>query len=154
LRLADERQGLHGPDQRRGRQVAHAHEPERQAGGQLGVPFDIPSEARDSYCCKVPGTRANLSRILLVTLVCAFAVSHAQTRQPSPTPAPAAQPSPAPSPAQEVPAIDGGIGPCSLEMTVIEAGGKPVYAATVKVRITYGFAGIRKLNLEAGTNFE
>jgi hypothetical protein len=29
---------------------------------------------------------------------------------------------------------------------------KPVYAATVKVRIAYGFGGIRKLDLEAGTN--
>lgn len=30
--------------------------------------------------------------------------------------------------------------------------GKPVYAATVKVHISYGFGGIRKLDLEAGTN--
>ena len=32
------------------------------------------------------------------------------------------------------------------------ADGKPVYAATVKVHIAYGFGGMRKLDLEAGTN--
>jgi len=30
--------------------------------------------------------------------------------------------------------------------------GKPVYAATVKVHIAYGFGGMRRLDLEAGTN--
>ena len=48
--------------------------------------------------------------------------------------------------------MDGGAGPCSLELTVTGADGKPVYAATVKVHIAYGFAGARKLDLEAGTN--
>ena len=33
-----------------------------------------------------------------------------------------------------------------------DAQAKPQYAATVKVHITYGFAGIKKLDLEAGTN--
>jgi len=48
--------------------------------------------------------------------------------------------------------MDGGAGPCSLELTVTSGDGKPVYAATVKVHISYGFAGIRRLDLEAGTN--
>jgi len=30
--------------------------------------------------------------------------------------------------------------------------GKPVYAATVKVHVKYGFGGMRRLDLEAGTN--
>jgi hypothetical protein len=30
--------------------------------------------------------------------------------------------------------------------------GKPAYAATVKVHIAYGFAGARRLDLQAGTN--
>jgi hypothetical protein len=51
-----------------------------------------------------------------------------------------------------VPIIEGGAGPCSLELTVVGADGKPVYAATVKVHIAYGFGGMRKLDLEAGTN--
>jgi hypothetical protein len=48
--------------------------------------------------------------------------------------------------------MDGGTGPCSLELTVTTADGKPVYAATVHVHIAYGFVGIRRLDLDAGTN--
>jgi hypothetical protein len=58
----------------------------------------------------------------------------------------------APAPNEKVPVIQGGAGPCSLELTVRGADGKPVYAATVKVHIAYGFGGMRKLDLEAGTN--
>ena len=56
--------------------------------------------------------------------------------------------------AQDVPVVDGALGPCSLELTVNTADGKPVYAATVKVHIPYGFGGFHKLDLEAGTNSE
>ena len=48
--------------------------------------------------------------------------------------------------------MDGAAGPCSLELTVTTSDAKPVYAATVKVHIAYGFAGLHKLDLEAGTN--
>jgi hypothetical protein len=58
----------------------------------------------------------------------------------------------APAPNEKVPIIEGGAGPCSLELTIRGADGKPVYAATVKVHIAYGFGGMRKLDLEAGTN--
>jgi hypothetical protein len=57
-------------------------------------------------------------------------------------------------PAQSVPVIDGGVGPCSLELTVTTADGKPAAAASVKVHITYRFGGFHKLDLEAGTNAE
>src|SRR5205823_9749981 len=50
------------------------------------------------------------------------------------------------------PVIDGGAGPCSLALTVLGADGKSVYNATVKVHIAYGFGGVRKLDLQAGTN--
>ncbi|HSS99073.1 MAG TPA: hypothetical protein VLK33_18690 [Terriglobales bacterium] len=40
-----------------------------------------------------------------------------------------------------------------LDLTVT-AEGKPVYAATVKVHIAYGFGGLRKLDLEASTNVD
>jgi hypothetical protein len=56
------------------------------------------------------------------------------------------------SPNEKVPVIQGGAGPCSLELTVMGADGKPAYAATVKVHIAYGFGGMRRLDLEAGTN--
>jgi hypothetical protein len=51
---------------------------------------------------------------------------------------------------QSVQAIDGGAGPCSVTLTVT-ADSKPVLAADVKVHIEYGFAGIRRLDLEAYT---
>ena len=53
---------------------------------------------------------------------------------------------------RKVPVMDGGAGPCSLDLTVTDTEAKPVYAATIKVHIAYGFAGIRRLDLEAGTN--
>jgi len=56
------------------------------------------------------------------------------------------------APPQKVPVMDGGAGPCSLDLTITDANAKPVYAATIKVHIAYGFAGIRRLDLEAGTN--
>src|SRR5580658_3928814 len=56
------------------------------------------------------------------------------------------------SPNEKVPVIQGGVGPCSIELTVMGANGKPVYAASVKVHIAYGFGGMHRLDLEAGTN--
>ena len=57
-----------------------------------------------------------------------------------------------PDPQEKVPVMDGGAGPCSLELNVIGVDSKPVYAAIIKVHIAYGFAGVRRLDLEAGTN--
>jgi hypothetical protein len=51
-----------------------------------------------------------------------------------------------------VPVIDGGIGNCSADFIVNDADGKPVYAATIKVHIEYGFMYLRKLDLQIGTN--
>jgi hypothetical protein len=52
---------------------------------------------------------------------------------------------------QTVPVMDGEAGPCSLDL-MVTADGKPVAAAKVKVHISYGFAGIRRLDLEAYTS--
>jgi hypothetical protein len=54
---------------------------------------------------------------------------------------------------EAIPVMDGGAGPCSLELTVT-ADTKPAAAANVKVHIVYGFAGVRKLDLDAYTNNE
>jgi hypothetical protein len=53
---------------------------------------------------------------------------------------------------EKIPVMDGAAGPCSLELTITGADGKPAYAATVKVHIAYGFGGVRRLDLESGTN--
>jgi hypothetical protein len=60
--------------------------------------------------------------------------------------------SPAPVDPKTVPVIDGGIGACSAEFTVTDAAGAPVYAATIKVHIAYGFMYLHKLDLQVGTN--
>jgi hypothetical protein len=39
-----------------------------------------------------------------------------------------------------------------LELTILGADANPVYDATVKVHITYGFGGFHHLDLQAGTN--
>lgn len=54
--------------------------------------------------------------------------------------------------AQDVPVIDGGAGPCSLQLTVTTGDSKPVYAAMIKVRIAYRFGGFHRLDLQASTN--
>jgi len=75
-------------------------------------------------------------------------VTHAQSNPQTAV----SQVSPAARPAQQMPVMDGGAGPCSLELTVTTADGKPVYDTTIKVHIAYGFAGFHRLDLEAGTN--
>jgi hypothetical protein len=57
----------------------------------------------------------------------------------------------APDP-KSVPVIDGAIGACSVDFTVTDSDGAPVYAATIKVHIAYGFMYLRKLDLQVGTN--
>src|SRR5438874_11371767 len=79
--------------------------------------------------------------VVLITV----AVS-AQT-QSSPNP-----PGEKPPVASQLPVIDGAAGPCSLELTIVGADAKPVYNATVKVHIAYGFGGFHHLDLQAGTN--
>ncbi|HWZ83076.1 MAG TPA: hypothetical protein VNW47_10650 [Terriglobales bacterium] len=59
----------------------------------------------------------------------------------------------APDPHQ-VPVMDGEAGPCSVAFTVTDAKGTPVYDARVQVHIVYGFAGVRRLDLEAATNVD
>jgi hypothetical protein len=56
--------------------------------------------------------------------------------------------------AHAVPVLDGGIGSCTADITVTDANAAPVYAATVKVHIAYGFANARKLDLQLGTNVD
>jgi hypothetical protein len=82
----------------------------------------------------------------VVVLFASMAVLKA-AQQPTSTPSPSSTPS-----AQDVPVIDGGLGPCSLELQVNDGNAKPVFAVKVNVHIAYGFMGIKKMDLEAQTN--
>lgn len=90
--------------------------------------------------------------ILIFTLSCP--VLHSAARQAAPTPTPSASPTPPSRHAQEVPVIDGGLGPCWVELQVNDGNGKPVFGVKVNVHIAYGFMGIRKMDLEAQTNVD
>lgn len=60
------------------------------------------------------------------------------------------------SPVQEqppsVPAIDGKAGPCSADFLVRDAEKKPLYDAKIQILLMHGFAGMRRLDLQVGTN--
>jgi hypothetical protein len=51
-----------------------------------------------------------------------------------------------------IPAVDAEMGPCSVEFTVTDPSFKPVRDAKVRVHVSYGFMGIRRLDLEVATN--
>ena len=53
-----------------------------------------------------------------------------------------------------IPSVDAGVSTCSADFTITDTDNKPVYAAKVKVHIAYGFASVRKLDLEVGTNVD
>lgn len=53
-----------------------------------------------------------------------------------------------------IPSVDAGVSTCSADFTITDTDNKPVYAAKVKVHIAYGFASVRKLDLEVSTNID
>jgi len=86
-----------------------------------------------------------MAGVLCLVLACLLAAAQSQTTENPPS---AANHGTKANP----PVMDGGAGPCSLELTVLGTDDKPVYDATVKVHITYGFGGFHHLDLQAGTN--
>jgi hypothetical protein len=48
--------------------------------------------------------------------------------------------------------IDAGLGPCTADFTITNEANKPIYAASIRIHIAYGFLNAHKLDLEAGTN--
>jgi len=85
--------------------------------------------------------------VLVAGLMFSGVCSLAQQSNQNATSSPAPQATP-----QQVPVIDGGLGPCSVEITVKRPGGKVVEGAKVSVRIAYGFLNVRRLDLEVPTN--
>lgn len=58
----------------------------------------------------------------------------------------------APAPGTELPTIKAALGSCSTDFTVIDPDGKPVYSATIHVRVRYGMMNIKRMDLEVSTN--
>jgi hypothetical protein len=52
----------------------------------------------------------------------------------------------------DVPTIDGNLGPCTADFTVVDASNKPVFQATIHLKIKYGFMSKRDTDLEIGTD--
>lgn len=48
--------------------------------------------------------------------------------------------------------VDAGLGPCTADFTITDDAGQPIYAANVRVHITYGFMNLHKFDLTVGTN--
>ena len=53
---------------------------------------------------------------------------------------------------QEVPVVNAGLGPCSVDFTAEDGSHKPLYDAKINVTIRYGFLSKRRTDLEVGTN--
>ena len=53
-----------------------------------------------------------------------------------------------------IPAVDAALGDCSADFVITSADNKPVYNAKVSTRVTYGFMGSHKLDLEVSTNID
>jgi hypothetical protein len=52
----------------------------------------------------------------------------------------------------EVPTVNADLGPCTADFTVTDGARQPLYNAKVSVTVKYGFLGLRRMELEVGTN--
>jgi hypothetical protein len=88
-----------------------------------------------------------MRRVVHFVFACAFLmvgvtlVVAAQTQQPG-----------QPQKPEDIPVTDGTSGPCSIEFTVTDSDGKPVYAARIDVHLAYGAFGAHKLDMGVYTN--
>jgi hypothetical protein len=62
------------------------------------------------------------------------------------------QTAPPPPDSKTVAEVDAGLGPCSADFTITDSNGAPIYAATIRVHIAYGFLNSHKLDMQVGTN--
>ena len=90
---------------------------------------------------------------MLIALVFAISAALAQ-RPPSQTAPPAPEPGAQPGTPPELPVLDAHLGACSADFTIRNAAGAPVYLALVHVRVRYGTLGVKRMDLEVGTNSE
>lgn len=54
----------------------------------------------------------------------------------------------------DVPVINGDVGPCTADFTVTNTNSKPLYKAKITVAIKHGFGGFRRTSLEIYTNVD
>jgi hypothetical protein len=54
----------------------------------------------------------------------------------------------------DAPVLKADAGPCTADFVVRDASGKGVYDAKITLQVQYGFMGLRKLDLNVGTNYE
>ena len=111
--------------------------------------------------------------IAALTFVTALAAAQAAAPQQPAAPAPTASQAQAPqgpspqtaapqgTPPQgalpatpELPVLDARLGACTADFTVKGPDGTPVYLALVHVRVRYGALGVKRMDLEVGTNSE
>jgi len=72
-----------------------------------------------------------------LALALAASILHAQNDKPDPN---------------AVPVVDGGIGDCAADFTIVDDSGSAVYNANISVHIAYGTWSLHKLDLQVGTN--
>jgi hypothetical protein len=53
-----------------------------------------------------------------------------------------------------VPQVNANLGPCTVDFTVSQGSNQPVFNAEISVKISYGFMGMKKMDLKVGTNSE
>jgi hypothetical protein len=53
-----------------------------------------------------------------------------------------------------VPQVNANLGPCTVGFTVSQGNSKPLFNAEISVKISYGFMGMKKMDLKVGTNNE
>jgi hypothetical protein len=63
-------------------------------------------------------------------------------------------PTPQSANSSEIPVAKGGAGSCSADFVVSDTSGKAIYDAKINILVKYGFAGLHRLDLTVGTNFE
>lgn len=64
----------------------------------------------------------------------------------------ASSPAHAADASKDIATVDAGLGSCTADFTINDDTGKPVYNASIRVHIAYGFGGFHKLDLQVGTN--
>lgn len=87
---------------------------------------------------------AKLRFALPALLAVAMSLAAAQSQS-----TPPAEQKPGPKSVAEV---DAGLGPCTADFTITDDAAQPLYAATIRVHITYGFMNLHKFDLQVGTN--